>query len=97
MLDQGGPGPASNGDSTVSGRPKNKPKDGEDGLKEKLRSGLNSAIIREKPNVKWNDVAGLESAKQALKEAVILPVNFPQFFTGRLFFYTVHLEEESPT
>ncbi|CAD5177791.1 unnamed protein product [Musa acuminata subsp. malaccensis] len=35
------------------------------------------------PSVKWNDVAGLESAKQALQEAVILPVKFPQFFTGK--------------
>jgi SpoVK/Ycf46/Vps4 family AAA+-type ATPase len=30
----------------------------------------------------WDDVAGLEGAKEALKEAVILPVKFPQFFTG---------------
>jgi vacuolar protein-sorting-associated protein 4 len=37
----------------------------------------------EKPNVKWDDVAGLEGAKEALKEAVILPVKFPQFFTGK--------------
>jgi hypothetical protein len=28
-------------------------------------------------------VAGLEGAKEALKEAVILPVKFPQFFTGK--------------
>ena len=33
--------------------------------------------------VQWDDVAGLESAKEALKEAVILPVKFPQFFTGK--------------
>jgi vacuolar protein-sorting-associated protein 4 len=32
--------------------------------------------------VQWDDVAGLEGAKEALKEAVILPVKFPQFFTG---------------
>lgn len=85
VLDEGGSGPASIGDAAVATRPKTKPKDGNDGEdadKEKLRSGLNSAIIREKPNVKWNDVAGLESAKQALQEAVILPVKFPQFFTG---------------
>ncbi|KAG6761753.1 hypothetical protein POTOM_034986 [Populus tomentosa] len=84
VLDEGGPGPNSNGDAAVATRPKTKPKDGEDGddpEKDKLRAGLNSAIVREKPNVKWNDVAGLESAKQALQEAVILPVKFPQFFT----------------
>ncbi|KAI3708435.1 hypothetical protein L2E82_37604 [Cichorium intybus] len=90
VLDEGGTGPAANGgDSAVAARPKTKPKDGEGGGGEgedleqsKLRAGLNSAIVREKPNVKWNDVAGLESAKQALQEAVILPVRFPQFFTG---------------
>ncbi len=34
--------------------------------------------------LQWDDVAGLEGAKEALKEAVILPVKFPQFFTGGL-------------
>jgi vacuolar protein-sorting-associated protein 4 len=90
VLDEGGPGPNSNGDAAVATKPKTKPKDGEDGddpEKDKLRAGLNSAIVREKPNVKWNDVAGLESAKQALQEAVILPVKFPQFFTGGFLFY----------
>lgn len=36
----------------------------------------------EKPKVKWDDVAGLEGAKEALKEAVILPIKFPHLFTG---------------
>ncbi|KAK9726983.1 hypothetical protein RND81_05G250200 [Saponaria officinalis] len=88
VLDEGGgSGPGANGvDAAVKARPKGKPKDGEggdDAEKDKLRAGLTSAIVREKPNVKWNDVAGLESAKQALQEAVILPVKFPQFFTGK--------------
>ncbi|GLU19206.1 hypothetical protein SLE2022_354680 [Rubroshorea leprosula] len=86
VLNEGGPGPSSNWDTVVATRPKTKPKDeggdGQDPKQSKLRAGFNSAIIREKPNVKWNDVAGLESAKQALQEAVILPVKFPQFFTG---------------
>jgi vacuolar protein-sorting-associated protein 4 len=30
--------------------------------------------------VKWSDVAGLESAKEGLKEAVVLPIRFPQLF-----------------
>ncbi|KAI7980576.1 Protein SUPPRESSOR OF K(+) TRANSPORT GROWTH DEFECT 1 [Camellia lanceoleosa] len=76
-------GPASNGDAATATRPKMKPKNGEGGDGEeaeqaKLRAGLDSAIVREKSNVKWNDVAGLESAKQALQEAAILPVKFPQ-------------------
>lgn len=49
----------------------------------KLRAGLTGAILAEKPNVKWDDVAGLEGAKAALKEAVILPIKFPHLFTGK--------------
>lgn len=40
------------------------------------------AIVMEKPNIKWDDVAGLEAAKEALKEAAILPIKFPHLFTG---------------
>jgi vacuolar protein-sorting-associated protein 4 len=54
-------------------------KDDED---KKLQDALSSAIISEKPNVKWSDVAGLEAAKEGLKEAVIMPVKFPQLFQG---------------
>ena len=49
----------------------------------KLRAGLTSAIVSDKPNVKWDDVAGLEQAKESLKEAVILPIKFPHLFTGK--------------
>ncbi|XP_070574847.1 vacuolar protein sorting-associated protein 4-like [Ptychodera flava] len=48
----------------------------------KLQGQLQSAIVMEKPNVRWEDVAGLESAKEALKEAVILPIKFPHLFSG---------------
>uniref|UniRef100_A0A8C2K6H5 vesicle-fusing ATPase n=1 Tax=Cyprinus carpio TaxID=7962 RepID=A0A8C2K6H5_CYPCA len=44
---------------------------------------ISGAIVMEKPNIKWNDVAGLEGAKEALKEAVILPIKFPHLFTGK--------------
>lgn len=40
--------------------------------------------MSEKPNVKWDDVAGLEKAKGTLQEAVILPTKFPQLFVGKI-------------
>ncbi|TKS75053.1 Vacuolar protein sorting-associated protein 4B [Collichthys lucidus] len=49
----------------------------------KCSSPLAGAIVMEKPNIKWDDVAGLEGAKEALKEAVILPIKFPHLFTGK--------------
>lgn len=49
----------------------------------KMKKNLAHAILSEKPNVKWDDVAGLESAKDALKEAVIFPLKFPQLYKGK--------------
>lgn len=54
-----------------------------DPARKKMETKLEGAIVAEKPNVSWNDVAGLEGAKAALKEAVILPIKFPQMFTGK--------------
>ncbi|KAJ2497520.1 Vacuolar protein sorting-associated protein 4 [Coemansia sp. RSA 2052] len=56
---------------------------GLDSETKKLRQGLEGAILSEKPNVHWEDVAGLDGAKESLKEAVILPIKFPQLFTGK--------------
>lgn len=47
-----------------------------------LDPGLEAAILTEKPNIRWEDVAGLEDAKAALHEAVVLPVKFPSLFVG---------------
>ena len=41
-----------------------------------------STIIRERPNVAWNDVIGLAVAKKILQETVILPLKHPQLFHG---------------
>jgi vacuolar protein-sorting-associated protein 4 len=50
-----------------------KSKDGDaggddDADKKKLRGALSGAIVTEKPNISWDDVAGLENAKESLKE-----------------------------
>ena len=57
--------------------------DNDDPEIKKMRAGLQGAILSESPNVQWDDVAGLQQAKEALKEAVILPIKFPQLFTGK--------------
>lgn len=59
--------------------------DGGDGDDEdqKLKDQLSGTLVTEMPNVSWDDVAGLENAKQALKEAVILPIQYPQLFEGK--------------
>ncbi|RKF82049.1 Vacuolar protein sorting-associated protein 4 [Golovinomyces cichoracearum] len=70
-----------NGNSAVG-----KGDDKEEGIdpeNKKLRNALAGAILQDKPNIKWEDVAGLEGAKEALKEAVILPIKFPHLFTGK--------------
>ncbi|KAI9735936.1 MAG: Vacuolar protein sorting-associated protein 4 [Cirrosporium novae-zelandiae] len=65
-----------------SGKGKDDDED-EDPDAKKLRGALQGAILSDKPNIKWEDVAGLEGAKEALKEAVILPIKFPHLFTGK--------------
>ncbi|KAI6357798.1 Vacuolar protein sorting-associated protein 4 [Pyricularia grisea] len=56
---------------------------GQDDDSKKLRNALEGVVLQERPNVKWEDVAGLEAAKESLKEAVLLPIKFPQFFSGK--------------
>lgn len=71
VKDSGGGGKESDSDDDVDAEKKKKYKE------------LSSAIVMDKPDVKWSDVAGLEGAKEALKEAVILPTKFPHLFTGK--------------
>ncbi|KAF8732734.1 hypothetical protein HU200_015069 [Digitaria exilis] len=49
---------------------------------EKLVEMINTTIVDRSPAVKWDDVAGLDKAKQALMEMVILPTKRRDLFTG---------------
>lgn len=46
---------------------------------------IKSCIVTDPDPWKWNDVIGLEEAKQAIQEAVIGPLTFPELYTNRYF------------
>jgi len=50
--------------------------------KDELEEAIDEIIVVEKPNVKMSQVAGLEEAKRALREAIILPMKRPDLFKG---------------
>ncbi|XP_009420801.1 uncharacterized protein LOC135650590 [Musa acuminata AAA Group] len=49
---------------------------------DRLVEMINTAIVDRSPAVKWDDVAGLDKAKQTLMEMVILPTKRRDLFTG---------------
>ncbi|MED6192323.1 hypothetical protein PIB30_009133 [Stylosanthes scabra] len=49
-----------------------------------LAESLSRDIIRGNPNVKWESIKGLGNAKILLKEAVVMPIKYPKYFTGLL-------------
>lgn len=51
---------------------------------QKLSDEMLNTIVAEKPNVKWDDVAGLLEAKKSLYEALVMPIKMPDFFTGNV-------------
>ncbi len=54
-------------------------KDFEEALKIVRPSAMREVLV-ETPNVKWNDVGGLEKTKQELKEAIEWPLRYPESF-----------------
>lgn len=52
------------------------------GYDAKLVEMINTVIVDRSPSVKWDDVAGLDKAKQTLFEMVILPTKRKDLFTG---------------
>ncbi|KAK3689941.1 P-loop containing nucleoside triphosphate hydrolase protein [Podospora appendiculata] len=42
-----------------------------------------SSVVSRKPNVKWNDVAGLNRAKDELQRAIVFPMRFPSLFDDK--------------
>ena len=47
---------------------------------ESLKATYSDLVLHEKPKVTWDEVIGLEQAKQAIKESIIYPVQRPDLF-----------------
>jgi vacuolar protein-sorting-associated protein 4 len=52
-------------------------------MSDEQREIIEGTILMEKPDVKWEDIAGLENAKRAVNDSVILPMKRPDLFKGR--------------
>lgn len=44
------------------------------------KASFDELVLKEKPNVRWEEVVGLEQAKKAIKEAIVYPVQRPDLF-----------------
>jgi katanin p60 ATPase-containing subunit A1 len=60
------------------------PQFGFDAEMKQLASVISREIYQESPNVRFEDIVGLEEAKRLLSEAVQLPLKFPSIFQGLL-------------
>lgn len=49
-----------------------------------LAETITREIFQKNPDVRWNDVIGLLETKRLLKEAVVMPLKYPQLFQGLL-------------
>ncbi|KAF4030858.1 ATPase family associated domain-containing protein lid 3 [Phytophthora infestans] len=49
-----------------------------------LAETITREIFQKNPDIRWNDVIGLEETKRLLKEAVVMPLKYPQLFQGLL-------------
>jgi vacuolar protein-sorting-associated protein 4 len=70
-----GPGVSEDGGSGKS-------EEGVSSEEQELIDMISGTIVTESPNVKWSDIAGLENVKQAVREAIVLPIAKPELFTG---------------
>ncbi|HEV2225868.1 MAG TPA: AAA family ATPase [Nitrososphaerales archaeon] len=47
---------------------------------QQLKASFSELVITEKPDVKWDDVVGLEDCKQAIRESIVFPYLRPDLF-----------------
>jgi len=56
------------------------PEEQRNSLANREKNNLDDMIMKEKPDVKWNDVVGVDDAKNALRESIIYPTKRSDLF-----------------
>ncbi len=70
--------PATGGNGGPSSTTQNSPKGPQ--VVQQLKASFSELVITEKPDVKWDDVIGLEDCKQAIRESIVFPFLRPDLF-----------------
>jgi len=60
--------------------PKASPSEQRASIDRKKQDDFQDLILKEKPNVSWNEVIGLDDAKSALRESIVYPTKRPDLF-----------------
>ena len=49
-------------------------------LANRVKDSFDDMVMKEKPNVRWSDVVGVDDAKNALRESIVYPTKRPDLF-----------------
>ncbi|HEY7735031.1 MAG TPA: AAA family ATPase, partial [Nitrososphaera sp.] len=84
-LEEEGSSPSQIDNSTARNEPSNghanKPSGpSRSGNVETLKADFDDLVMKEKPNVSWNEVIGLEDAKRAIRESIVYPMKRADLF-----------------
>ena len=55
-----------------------------DEQEQKIRKHLLNIVNMERPDVKWEDIIGLDFAKKEIKEAITWPIEFPHLYANEI-------------
>jgi SpoVK/Ycf46/Vps4 family AAA+-type ATPase len=71
-----------NGSSSVNGAATNTSQNSPKGpqVVQQLKASFSELVVTEKPDVKWDDVIGLEDCKMAIRESIVFPFLRPDLF-----------------
>src|SRR6185503_3504280 len=72
--------PSNGHGKSASGSSSSSSTSGKSGNVETLKADFDDLVMKEKPNVSWDEVIGLDDAKRAIRESIVYPMKRPDLF-----------------